>query len=240
MKKGRSYSFTLIEVILSFILIGMIASGIYWLYVSISVSSINLEKTVQKKRQKLINIRKIRYYLMSTLTTQNSFQGKGAAKPFCMTEGDNGGRDFKIYLTLNNGVDPIPALSNEVLAKFYINDEGDFTVTITSHPVRKDIYTQVEADISLWKGVDSIFWEFTAWPPINKPVQSIDLENQDDIAFPYKKWVTQWKSEWMYEPPSVFRLTIRESSHNRLDSNPIVLTAVIPSQIQPLKLRVLE
>ncbi len=227
--------FTLVEVVLSFILIAMAATAIYSIYIAVATGTASAEKKIHAQREVLSNSRKIRHYLMSIITPYNTLIGKGAARPFFLTEGTNGTRGFQVYACLNNGTDPLPALSNEVLGRFYIDHEGTFKLTLASHPIRSTIFHPCEADITLWKGVESVLWEFSTWPDANSKKNSkVGTIAQDSI--PKGQWVREWKREWMYEPPTLIRLTVVIKNPKSLHRNgEVCITAIHPTAIQTLE-----
>ena len=230
LKKKKKLSFTLIEVLISSILLALIVSGLYFIYITISVGTTSIERVVHKERKTLLNSRKIRHYLMSIIPFQNNPPNKGSTRAFFLTEGVNGSSGFQVYADIDNGPDPVPSLSNEVLGKFYINKDNNFILTLVSHPIRAKVFSACEADVLLWKGVESILWEFTCWPDIQSKRDQKTGNTGAIDAVPKGTWVTEWKREWMYTPPEIIRLTLFLK-----DKQTVIITSVQTDAIQILE-----
>ncbi|MGR3952147.1 MAG: hypothetical protein QRY74_04550 [Chlamydia sp.] len=191
-------SFTLIEVIISFCLISIGTVGLYSIYTAAFLGTNRIEKQLIAEREILANSRKVRHYVAAIILSPIEIAQNIKIAPFFYTEGKNGTQNFQVYAALDNGEDGIPALSNEVLSRFYISESGTFTVSLSPHPGRSA--AQMEVIIPLVPHIQSILWEFSRWP---RPIPSLSADAPLEGV-----WIQEWKKEWMNSPPQLVRLTL--------------------------------
>ncbi len=235
MKASYKHGFTLIEVLISFVLVSIIGASLLSLTIMLREASLPLEKKLRVEEKKLSQAHLTRLYLSSILIDENKLSGKGAAKPFFLTEGTNGTPQFTVYTSLMNGLDHVNALSNEVLARFYISSDGAFSLYITTHPTRRELGREEESIIKLWDKVKSVSWEFSSWPKETAASQSKKNMLQGSPSSidepPSGEWTREWKKEWKNNPPSLIRVTIFEEN-----GQSETITSVIPEAIQTVYL----
>jgi hypothetical protein len=128
--------------------------------------------------------------------------------PFVL-EPSSGQRSERLIFAFNNGVDPSPKLSNEVLAMLFVEKGKGLILTIRSAPERAVIGQEEECSSVIWPEAENISFEFLPGTAA-KGFESQPLS-----------WQTEWKQE---ELPTCIRLTITQSGGG---------TAVITCLTQP-------
>jgi type II secretory pathway component PulJ len=231
----KKLGFTLIEVIISFILVSVLGTTLFTLSITLRNASLGHESAMKSEEKRLAQAHLIRTYLSSIIIDENKLSGKGSASPFFVTEGTNGTAHFKVYTSLLNGIDTVQSLSNEVLAQFTLSPDGLFSLYLKTHPARGALGNEEESSIRLWEDVESISWQFARLPQDEKTTPSrkgVSTSLSPDInEAPYGVWLTEWKREWKNSPPALIKLTLCEKN-----GHTEVITAIIPEAIQSIYL----
>jgi len=177
-------SFMLLEVLIaSFLVFLVVSASLSWFIFSLKASREQSQQLLisQKRCQAVSHIRSILRRISHT---------RGA--PFTV---EAIGKSQALIFSYNNGVDPNPQLSNEVLAMLHVDTNG-LVLTIRSATERAAIGQETEESYVLWPGVETLSFSF------------LFVNTSPEGPTPYT-WITEWQPEWT-QIPTVVRLTIKE------------------------------
>jgi hypothetical protein len=174
--------FTLIEVIVSLLLIGIIMTLFFGYFTKISKAEIEidgLKKIVYQRGNFQVRLNNIFAQLYSKDLNESAFY----------TEYEKNDKNLCFNISFDNGVDPDPNYSNIVKAKIYVDKTKDLILEIFS----KDKKTKITRQEILFSKINSFECQFLSSADELK-MKTYEIEKISDNLFWYNFWPKERKS----------------------------------------------
>lgn len=182
----KRFGFSLVEVVIASMLILMAMTACFSLLLYVLRSPVGREASLAMTRN--------RWQAISRIRTVMGKLVRGKKYPFVLETADSK-RSQRLIFAYNNGVDPDPKLSNEVLAMLCVEKGQGLVLSIRSAPERAVIGQEEECSSLIWPEAQDMTFEFLP-RTVSKGEESAAIT-----------WQPEWKSD---ELPAFIRMKVRD------------------------------